>query len=419
MLPRRATPPRASARACPVRTREGATTAVCVRCVEIISLARSRRVGRCPRCRAYVAVARAPDPDRPRPRVVVLLAIARAARASRADNSANAILHDPRRKSARDACADGRETLVLYECARCGGVQRIPHPMWRYQPTPSAFGDVTWACHVACDDYTTWRVHPDDRRRDLGGRARRMKGRSTTSGSPGFERFEAVESRGKGDESWRTPTRVLREDSESFRGSGAWRAPRVDRGVVPPDATMNARDTATPDDAGAVVPPTPSRRGSRARRPGRCVLVCRMRSRLQETNPPTPPRPAGGAGGRPGGKPHRGGLDVGGVGGSDRARPWRKGAGSLNLDDHGVDPCALHLAPRRSGRRCPSSWSWPCTRAQLLAEVEVGSLLVVHVLELDERRVVGLVRAGRGWRGEGAWGSVSGSNGEGSCGRGR
>ena len=59
-----------------------------------------------------------------------------------------------------------------------------------------------------------------------------------------------------------------------------------------------------------------------------------------------------------------------------------------------LDPCARVTLPKKYGRRCPSSWSWLLVHAaQLLAGV-VGSLLIAHVLELDERRVVGLVRAG-------------------------
>jgi hypothetical protein len=34
--------------------------------------------------------------------------------------------------------------------------------MFRYQESPEAFSSVTWACHVACGDYTNWRVLPAD-----------------------------------------------------------------------------------------------------------------------------------------------------------------------------------------------------------------------------------------------------------------
>ena len=117
----------------------------------------------------------------------------------------------------------GARHPLLYECARCGGVQRIPHPMWRYQPTPSAFGDVTWACHVACDDYTTWRVHPDDAPRvpladapdGWGARDEWLAGVRAIRRNE--SRREGRRDEGGADEG------ADREDSESFRGSGAWR----------------------------------------------------------------------------------------------------------------------------------------------------------------------------------------------------
>lgn len=34
--------------------------------------------------------------------------------------------------------------------------------MWRYQPGPTEFGDVSWACHMACENFTKWRVLPAD-----------------------------------------------------------------------------------------------------------------------------------------------------------------------------------------------------------------------------------------------------------------
>ena len=61
-----------------------------------------------------------------------------------------------------DACTMGSRHRLRYECRGCGGAQMIPHPMWRYQPSPAAFGDVSWACHVRCGDYTKWRVLPSD-----------------------------------------------------------------------------------------------------------------------------------------------------------------------------------------------------------------------------------------------------------------
>lgn len=63
------------------------------------------------------------------------------------------------------ACDLGRRFAFRYECSRCHGLQRIPHPMWRYCSEPSAFSSATWACHQGCQDYTHWRVHPDDAER--------------------------------------------------------------------------------------------------------------------------------------------------------------------------------------------------------------------------------------------------------------
>lgn len=35
--------------------------------------------------------------------------------------------------------------------------------MWRYQlDGPGAFGSTSWACHRGCNDYTFWRVLPED-----------------------------------------------------------------------------------------------------------------------------------------------------------------------------------------------------------------------------------------------------------------
>lgn len=61
-----------------------------------------------------------------------------------------------------DACLLGMRYQLHYECQRCHKAQQIPHPMWRYQETPLEFGNITWACHRDCGDYTHWRVIPED-----------------------------------------------------------------------------------------------------------------------------------------------------------------------------------------------------------------------------------------------------------------
>ena len=173
--------------------------------------------------------------------------------------------------------------------------------------------------------------------------------------------------------------------------------PRVDRGVVPPDATMNARDSAP-------LPTTLGRRrlrsrrdGAPARATGSMCFGLPMRSRLQETNPPTPSRPAVDSSLGPFRNRTRGGLDVGGVEhAANLAAHGGRGQVLLELGpDHPARPVRpRHLAPRSTVDGALLLGLGLVHVAQLLAEVEVGSRLVVHVLELDERRVVGLVRAG-------------------------
>ncbi|CAE8715823.1 unnamed protein product, partial [Polarella glacialis] len=41
-------------------------------------------------------------------------------------------------------------------------VQRIPHPMWRYQASPTEFGGSSWACHKRCQAQAHWRVVAED-----------------------------------------------------------------------------------------------------------------------------------------------------------------------------------------------------------------------------------------------------------------
>eukprot|EP00656_Telonema_subtile_P057773 TRINITY_DN9582_c0_g9_i1.p1 TRINITY_DN9582_c0_g9~~TRINITY_DN9582_c0_g9_i1.p1 ORF type:complete len:239 (+),score=18.71 TRINITY_DN9582_c0_g9_i1:107-823(+) len=120
----------------------GSSISFCRRCVEIIC---KQGLGRCPCCRAYIRIADG----------VV----------SVSDNEGpcvlcrqNKILVDA---NMCDACVLGSRFALNYECQRCSRVQRIPHPMWRYQAHPSEFGDTSWACHQQCGDYTHWRVVPD------------------------------------------------------------------------------------------------------------------------------------------------------------------------------------------------------------------------------------------------------------------
>eukprot|EP00401_Gymnodinium_catenatum_P069646 CAMPEP_0117583738 /NCGR_PEP_ID=MMETSP0784-20121206/67193_1 /TAXON_ID=39447 /ORGANISM="" /LENGTH=157 /DNA_ID=CAMNT_0005384481 /DNA_START=218 /DNA_END=691 /DNA_ORIENTATION=+ len=61
-----------------------------------------------------------------------------------------------------EACLAGSRNPLRYICERCQLVQRIPHPMYKYQPTPVEYCNSSWACHQRCGDFTRWRILPDD-----------------------------------------------------------------------------------------------------------------------------------------------------------------------------------------------------------------------------------------------------------------
>ncbi|CAD7961552.1 unnamed protein product [Amoebophrya sp. A120] len=61
-----------------------------------------------------------------------------------------------------EQCHVGRRMTFRYECSRCHMIQRIPHPMWKYQDKVEKFGNTSWACHQRCGDYTMWRIVPED-----------------------------------------------------------------------------------------------------------------------------------------------------------------------------------------------------------------------------------------------------------------
>ncbi|EEH57116.1 uncharacterized protein MICPUCDRAFT_47417 [Micromonas pusilla CCMP1545] len=135
----------------PCCDRDGATMAFCVGCVDIICSQGPGGVGRCPKCRALVR--RSNDGARGVFVGAELHGTCRMCLQSRT-------IVDVERNVC-DACELGARHALWYECRACAATQRIPHPMWRYQPSAATFGNVTWACQ-RCGDYTNWRVHPDD-----------------------------------------------------------------------------------------------------------------------------------------------------------------------------------------------------------------------------------------------------------------
>lgn len=129
---------------CCGREAAASTTQFCRRCVEIICEQNSVAVGMCPRCRSYYHI----EEDG-------TLALS--------DNMGQCqfcrqhrTLMTTRPVPLCSACLMGTRVALRYQCQGCGRNQRIPHPMWRYQPTPGEHTTDTWACHQACGDQTRW-----------------------------------------------------------------------------------------------------------------------------------------------------------------------------------------------------------------------------------------------------------------------
>lgn len=134
------------------------TVKICSSCVVLSthpSSDGSSRVGRCPRCQAWISV-RAPDGDAP-----LNLDISKVAGEGICQecNQTKRFLVDD--GTVCDACFLGRRAPLLYECEQCHGTQRIPHPMYRYQASPDEYGKKTWSCEGSCQAFTHWRIRPD------------------------------------------------------------------------------------------------------------------------------------------------------------------------------------------------------------------------------------------------------------------
>lgn len=121
----------------------GSTTKFCLDCVRLLC---EKSDGRCPKCRAFIGV----QGD-----TVV----------KRKPTRRCLVCHQEKEISQDNVCASclhGLQHRFRYTCERCSRTQQIPHPMYRYQQTPTSYSTVTWACHQGCGDYTHWRILPSD-----------------------------------------------------------------------------------------------------------------------------------------------------------------------------------------------------------------------------------------------------------------
>ena len=170
----------ASKASMPCCDRDTASVSLCGPCVRFICARGPGGVGRCPKCRAHVrpaSSATAHDRELPREEDAPSTSYGDANEGEGEGSNAFelAVMRGTCRlcmqtkdlvdeRSVCDACAYGARFTLRHECSVCAHVQRIPHPMWRYQPSAERFGNVSWACHGRCGDFTFWRVIAEDAR---------------------------------------------------------------------------------------------------------------------------------------------------------------------------------------------------------------------------------------------------------------
>lgn len=126
--------------------REDSTMHYCRRCLEILCDQGTNSVGRCPTCRTFFTIEGGVVAN------CENIGQCRMCRQSR-------VILD---RNTCDACLFGSLHVFTYECSHCHCLQRIPHPMWRYQPSPNDYSTVSWACHARCKDYRNWKIVPGD-----------------------------------------------------------------------------------------------------------------------------------------------------------------------------------------------------------------------------------------------------------------
>ncbi|CAB9498862.1 expressed unknown protein [Seminavis robusta] len=132
---------------------------VCTSCILVLtspSSSGAHRVGRCPRCLNWIRV-KIPEPAE---RNVVSVEKVHVSGKCLICNQNKDYLVD--NDSVCDSCFLGRRQPLKYECQQCHCVQKIPHPMYRYQKTKDAFGNVTWACQGKCGRFTKWMIRPEE-----------------------------------------------------------------------------------------------------------------------------------------------------------------------------------------------------------------------------------------------------------------
>ena len=135
--------------------------AICSACILLLcspTTDGTSRVGRCPRCCQWLTVSMGADS------LVMIDSITTEGQCEVCNQTKSHLVENDK---VCDACFLGKRRALVYECKECHGHQRIPHPMYRYQPSVDTFGDVSkgsWACQLGCQRFTTWKIQPDQAR---------------------------------------------------------------------------------------------------------------------------------------------------------------------------------------------------------------------------------------------------------------
>lgn len=128
------------------------TSNVCAACILVLTTATTdgtARVGRCPRCRSWIAATTLHSPNAGM-NIRALDTKGHCTSCGVDDN----ILAEP---DTCDACFVGKQAPLLYECKECQETQTIPRPLYRHQTAADSFGDKTHECSK-CQKSTHWKI---------------------------------------------------------------------------------------------------------------------------------------------------------------------------------------------------------------------------------------------------------------------
>lgn len=160
--------------------RETTTTKFCIACINLLCQHTNygnQNIGRCPRCRSYIQVVVVEEDNKRKESIIRIVNppieyTCRICQQSFSEYQVRQVRQrgGGGRAAARmilcHACVIGVQNPMRYECQSCGILQRISHPMYRYQPSPDEFSDRTWACrsrHCHQDvGYTHWKIGVQD-----------------------------------------------------------------------------------------------------------------------------------------------------------------------------------------------------------------------------------------------------------------